>query len=125
MNEVSPTFIGAVVSALAVILGLAVTWKKFSGKSEPREITPQPLAVKQAPEYAEKKELDALRVELIQRIVDHERRNETDMGLIRSELTILRHGSDNVQRRINNMASTLYSIAGKLGIVSAARDSEG
>lgn len=121
----TPEQIGMLVAGLTVILALAVTWRKFSGATEARTISPQPLEVKQTPEYAEKKELDALRVELIQRIVDHERRNETDMGLIRSELTILRHGSDNVQRRINGMSGLLYSIAGKLGIVSGSNTSEG
>ena len=120
MSDASPQFVGSLVAGLAALLGLGVAAKKFSGRPEAREISPQPLQVKQAPEYAEKKELEALRVELMARIAEHERRNETDMSLIRSELTILRRGSDNVQRRINNMATMLYSIAGKLGIVPGA-----
>lgn len=125
MNEYNPAFVGALVSGLAAILGLALLWKKLSGKSEPREISPQPLVVKQEPEFATKPELDALRVELMGRIADHERRNESDMGLIRQDLAVIRKGGDYVQRRVNGMANTLYSIAGKLGIVPAGEPAGG
>ncbi len=117
MSEPSPQFMGWLIAGLTTLLGLGVAARKYSGAPEARTISPQPLEVKVKPEYVEKKELDALRVELIQRIVDHERRNESDMGLIRSDLTVLRRGSDYVQMRVNGMANTLYSIAGKLGIV--------
>lgn len=118
MSEVQ--FLGMLVGALITLGGGALLVKKLFAKTEAREIAPQPLVVKQQHEYATKPELDALRVELIQRIVDHERRNETDMSLIRSDLAVIRKGSDYVQKRVNGMANTLYSIAGKLGIVPAA-----
>ena len=123
-EQPSPQFIGWLVAGLTSLLGLGVAARKYAGAPESRKIEPQPLEVKQVPEYAEKKELEALRLELIQRIVDHERRNESDMGLIRNDLTILRRGIETMQRRSNGMAMMLYSIAGKLGIVPATLSQE-
>jgi hypothetical protein len=114
----SPESIGVLVFGLTALIGLAVLVKKFSGSPESRSVSPQPLIVKEAIEYATTTELNALRIELIQRIVDHERRNESDMVIIREDLKELRRGNEYVQRRVNGMSTTVYKIAGKLGIVN-------
>ena len=123
MSEIQ--FLGMLVGGLVTLGGAALLARKLFGKPETRDIAPQPLVVKQQHEYATKPELDALRVELMGRIADHERRNESDMGLIRQDLAVIRRGSDYVQRRVNGMANTLYSIAGKLGIVPAGEPAGG
>ena len=110
-------FLGWLVGGLITLGGAAVMVKKLWGKTEPRKIEPQPLEVKVADEWARQRDLDALRIEMNARIEAHERRNDADMAIIRSDLAELRKGTDYVQKRVNGMSSMVYAIAGKMGIV--------
>lgn len=112
----SAEFMGWLVAGLTTLLGLSVMWRKFNNGSEPRAISPSPLVVTEAPCWVERKELDAVRVELIQRIVDHERRNESDMVLIRADLGGIRRGNNYLQRRMDGLTEVVYAIAGRLGV---------
>lgn len=122
MNE--SAFIGWLVGGLSALAALALGIKKLLGGAEPRVISPQPLEVKASPEWAEKRELEALRVELIGRIESHERRNESDMGLIRGDLQVLRQGDGYVQRRLDGLTRVIYAIAGKMNISTRKTDAE-
>lgn len=123
MNDAYILFV--VAGGATALLSLAVLWRKFSGTPEPRSISPQPLVVKEAPKYAEQKDLDALRIELTAKLEAHERRNESDMAIIRADLSQLRRGSEYVQRRMNGMTRTLYAIAGKMGVIPSGGEPEG
>jgi hypothetical protein len=114
MNEA--VVVGLIVAGLTGILGLGVAWKKFSGDPEPRKISPSPLVVTEAPRYMLQGDCANRCDALAKRIDDVERRNNEDMRLIREELSKLGRGTENVQRRVNGMATTVYMIAGKMGL---------
>lgn len=114
MNEM--VAIGFIVAGLTGILALGVAWKKFSGDPEPRKISPSPLVVTEAPRFMLQSDCANRCDALAKRIDDVERRNNEDMRLIREELSKLGRGTENVQRRVNGMATTVYMIAGKMGL---------
>lgn len=114
MNEM--VAIGFIVAGLTGILALGVAWKKFSGDPEPRKISPSPLVVTEAPRFMLQSDCANRCDALAKRIDDVERHNNKDMRLIREELSKLGRGTENVQRRVNGMATTVYMIAGKMGL---------
>lgn len=114
MNEM--VAIGFIVAGLTGILALGVAWKKFSGDPEPRKISPSPLVVTEAPRFMLQSDCANRCDVLAKRIDDVERHNNKDMRLIREELSKLGRGTENVQRRVNGMATTVYMIAGKMGL---------
>ena len=124
MNEANPAFLGALLTGLTVIIGLAVAWKKFSGSPEPRTVSPQPLMVSQAPEFTRQPDCTAKHAEVNERIRAVEERANVSMNLIREELKELRKGQGYLQKRVNNMTRPLYAIAGKMGIVTATEPEE-
>lgn len=117
MNEYA--FMGWLVGGLSGLAALVLALKKLFGGGEERQIAPQPLLVREAEKFARVQDLESLRVELHARLEAHERRNESDMGIIRGDLGILRRGSGYVQRRVDGMTKVVYSIAGKLGVATA------
>ena len=114
MNEALT--IGLVVLALSGVLGLGVSWRKFSGASETRKIEPSPLVVQAAERHPTMEHCEKTCLDLGRRIDAVERRTNNDQALIRAELTKLREGNDALQRRLNGMSTTVYMIAGKMGL---------